>query len=129
MCACLCVVRVVQAHVEGRPRYVCLPVAVLECVRTVAALACGESPLHIISDRVCMFCEPINENSGWMRHEEGTWASWCAAGVTGADATAVAAGLALSRGSTDPLKSVKGFVRAPRKGSHADEELTEMEVR
>jgi hypothetical protein len=30
----------------------------------------------------------------------------------------------------DPLKgiSVKGFAKAPRKGSHADEELTEMEV-
>lgn len=29
----------------------------------------------------------------------------------------------------DPLKAVKGFVRAPkRSGSHADEELTELEV-
>lgn len=35
----------------------------------------------------------------------------------------------LAAGKEDPLKAVKGFVRAPkRSGSHADEELTEMEV-
>lgn len=28
----------------------------------------------------------------------------------------------------DPLKGVKGFARAPKKGGHQDEELTEMEV-
>jgi hypothetical protein len=32
-------------------------------------------------------------------------------------------------GGADPLKGIKGFVRAPKKGGHHDEQLTEMEVR
>lgn len=31
-------------------------------------------------------------------------------------------------GKDDPLKSVKGFARAPKRKGHHDEEMTEMEV-
>lgn len=31
-------------------------------------------------------------------------------------------------GQGDPLKSVKGFARAPKRRGHHDEEMTEMEV-
>jgi hypothetical protein len=46
-------------------------------------------------------------------------------GGAGADDIARSSG---GGGDDDPLKSVKGFVRAPKRGGHHDEELTDMEV-